>query len=71
MSEVKVPDSATIIEVDGIKFSREIFKVFADQATNGDLFRFIKKENGTVTVEKIYFKGKEVYYCDYHGGFVK
>lgn len=50
----KVPDDATIIEVDGIKFSREIFKAFADQAEKGDLFRFVKKEDGIIAVEKIY-----------------
>jgi hypothetical protein len=41
-----------VIEIDGIQYSREIFTHFAEAAEAGSLFRFVKRENGVVTVER-------------------
>jgi len=40
-----VPNNADTIEVDGIKYSREIFKFFSEDAKNGDLHQFVSRKN--------------------------
>jgi len=51
--KVTVPEFAMIIQANGINYSSEIFKFFADYAKNGTIFKFIKSEDGTVTIENI------------------
>ena len=45
--------SLGVITLGGIRYSPEIFKAFADCAEVGRCFRFIKLEDGVVTVENI------------------
>lgn len=51
--EVIISENSTIINVDGLKFSRDIFKHFADDANIGRMFKFVKVENNLVTVESL------------------
>lgn len=48
-----VPAHARTIQVDGVTYSREIFKHFADSARLGTLFRFVAKEGEDVTAELV------------------
>lgn len=41
------------INIDGITFSRSIFKYFSDMADEKIIFKFIKNENGTVFFKRI------------------
>lgn len=41
------------IEIDGILYSREIFKFFGFDAEAGDLFRFVKRGEGGITLTRI------------------
>jgi hypothetical protein len=45
-------DGATI-EVDGIKITTDCFRFFAKDAMVGRLFKFIKREDGVVTIESL------------------
>lgn len=46
-------DSVSFVEADGVKISRALFKFFGIDAEKGDIFKFIKRENGIVYVERI------------------
>jgi hypothetical protein len=37
----------------GIKYSRQVFKFLGDEAKEGTLFMFIKREDGSVTIKTI------------------
>jgi hypothetical protein len=45
-------ESDQIIERDGVKISSAIFKFFADDANVGALYRFLKREDGVITVKR-------------------
>jgi hypothetical protein len=41
------------LTVDGTCFSNSIFKFIADETNEGTLFKYVKKENGSVTIQRI------------------
>jgi len=48
--ELAIDPKYKVICIDDMRFSREIFNCFNDNAEAGTLFRFIKKEEGYVTI---------------------
>ena len=47
----KIEEHPDRVSVDGVCFSREIFKYLSDTAHVGSLFRFLRLVDGVVTVE--------------------
>ena len=47
---VVLPEIATTIEIDGIRYAREIFQFFGREAKAGQCFRFLNRDDGVVTL---------------------
>lgn len=54
--EMIIGEDVTIVNIDGLKFSREIFKYLASEKNLKKLFKLIKVENGLVTVKEMGFE---------------
>lgn len=51
--EFKIDTFRRYIEYGNTRFSFEIFKYFALDAKRGDIFKFVERKNGVVTVKKV------------------
>jgi hypothetical protein len=53
MNTVIIKEKVDIIEVDGIKYSRELFKHFAHHKNIGTCFKIMDNEKGSLTIRRV------------------
>ena len=55
--EISIDDGGRTLRIDGQRYSIEIFKMFSELAENGDILKFVKRENEKVYLEHVYPEG--------------
>ena len=58
----KVDEEKETITIDHVSISREMFKWLGKDAESGDLFRFIRYDNGVITIQRVTFDKQ----CPHH-----
>jgi len=54
MHNVSYDSTSDVCAIYGLKYSGELFRQFAKEMPIGAPFRIVKRENGEVTVERVY-----------------